>query len=67
MGVLKDIDTSCHSMGEKGTDKRVLLALKNTMSDCSIVQKNFNQLLEDYRGQVLPEVMAGWKDLTSGV
>ena len=39
-------------------------SIKNTMSDRHIVEKNFNRLLEDYRAEVLPEVIEGWDSLT---
>ena len=35
------------------------------MSDRHIVQKNFNSLLEEYRAQILPEVITSWQDLSS--
>ena len=35
------------------------------MSDRHIVQKNFNELLESYRSEILPDVISSWKDLSS--
>ena len=35
------------------------------MSDRHIVLKNFNSLLEEYRAQILPEVITSWRDLSS--
>ena len=35
------------------------------MSDRHIVEKNFNQLMESYRSEVLPEIVNEWKTLTS--
>ena len=35
------------------------------MSDRHIVQKNFNCLLEEYRAQILPEVITSWHDFSS--
>ena len=37
--LLSDVDDSCKSVGEEGTGRRILLSLKNTMSNLSIVQK----------------------------
>ena len=44
---------------------KLLTCIKNTMSDRHIVQKNFNSLLEEYRAQILPEVITSWQDLSS--
>ena len=44
--------------------KQILASIKNTMSDRHVVEKNFNQLLEEYRDQVLPDVIQGWTELT---
>ena len=38
--------------------------IKNTMSDCHIVEKNFNTSLEDYRLKVLPSVVDNWDELS---
>ena len=35
------------------------------MSDRHIVQKNFNELLESYRYEILPDVISSWNDLSS--
>lgn len=34
------------------------------MSDRHIVEKNFNELLEGYRSEVLPSLVEGWSDLS---
>ena len=34
------------------------------MSDRHIVEKKFNGLLEDYRQEILPSVVAGWDVLS---
>ena len=34
------------------------------MSDRHIVEKNFNELLEGYRSEVLPSIVEGWSDLS---
>ena len=36
--------------------KKILASLNNTKSDRHIVEKNFNQLLQSYRAEILPEV-----------
>ena len=49
--------------GTKDASMRITAAIKNTMSDRHIVQKNFNELLQQYRSQVLPAVVSGWCDV----
>ena len=48
----------------KECGESILSKIKNTMSDRHIVQKNFNNLLEDYRSQILPSVIHNWNDLS---
>ena len=57
--ILSDIDL----VGE-GTGNKILSCIKNTMSDRHIVEKKFNCLLEDYRAQILPMVVADWDMLS---
>ncbi len=38
--------------------------VKNTMSDRHVVQKNFIELLEDYRKEVFPSVVGGWSQIS---
>ena len=47
------------------TGAAILSKIKNTMSDRHIVEKNFNQLLEDYRRSVLPELVRSWDQMTT--
>lgn len=51
------------SAGQTDAGKKLLVHIKNTMSDRSIVEKNFNRLLEDYRKSILPEAWIGWNTL----
>ena len=43
---------------------RIIANIKNTMSDRHIVEKNFNQLLEDYRTEILPSVVKDWESIS---
>ena len=43
---------------------RILSKIKNTMSDRHIVEKNFNDLLEDYRSGILPTIIESWEQMT---
>ena len=58
--ILSDIDLV---VGE-GTGNKILRCIKNTMSDRHIVEKKFNRLLEDYRVEILPMVVADWETLS---
>lgn len=57
-------DLSLVSGKKKGSDA-VVAKIKNTMSDCHIVQKNFNTLLEDYRADILPSTIQDWDKLSA--
>lgn len=60
---LHDIDLMSEKLGNNNVSKRIVAKVKNTMSDKSSVQKSFNRLLEDYRANILPEVLSDWQDL----
>jgi len=47
-----------------GTGNKILANIKNTMSNRHIVEKKFNTLLEDYRCEILPSVVADWDALS---
>ena len=49
----------------ESTSKTLLANIKNTMSDREIVKKNFNELLEMYRSEILLDVVSSWKNLSS--
>ena len=59
-GILEDINFVVGN----GTGQKILACIKNTMSDRHIVEKNFNKILEDYRAEVLPEVVSNWSALS---
>ena len=42
---------------------KLLVSIKNTMPDRHIVQKKFNSLLQEYRCEILPDVIEGWSSL----
>lgn len=67
---LSDIEAACCAVGHPGDHciskaKEILASLKNTMSDRHIVENNFNELLEVYRAEVLPDVIERWNLLPS--
>eukprot|EP00117_Sycon_ciliatum_P029740 scpid79563/ scgid0750/ len=57
-------DVAKVSSDSEGIGERIVSNIKNTMSDRSIVQKNFNELLQAYRAEVLPDVHASWSSLS---
>ena len=65
---LSDIKAACdatekHDVGASKA-KKILASIKNTMSDRHIVEKNFNDLLDTYRADILPDVIEGWHELS---
>ena len=58
--VLSDINMSTNS----NAGDKILTEIKNTMSDRHVVEKSFNNLLEDYRLEILPTVVENWEDLS---
>ena len=65
LDTLKQILNDIELAADKPTSKNLLVNIKNTMSDRHIVQKNFNELLESYQSEILPDVISSWKDLSS--
>eukprot|EP00117_Sycon_ciliatum_P047349 scpid58269/ scgid33823/ len=63
--VLGDVASACSGDGKEQIAEKILKGITNTMSDRCIVQKKFNELLQEYRADVLPSVVGGWEDLTS--
>lgn len=66
--ILEDINDVC-SLREEKTDQnnkgyRILSGIKNTMSDRASTEKKFNELLEEYRLNILSNVIEGWADMT---
>ena len=43
---------------------KVVAKIKNTMSDRHAAEKLFNQLLHDFRAEILPAVAEGWNQMT---
>ena len=62
--ILDDVDAVYNRFGGGCVSEKIITNIKNTMSDRQIVQKNFNQLLEDYRKEVLPSVVDGWSQIS---
>ena len=64
LDTLKQILSDLEFVAGKGVQTSLLSKIKNTMSDRHIVEKKFNHLLEEYRLEILPDVIDAWDDLS---
>ena len=62
--ILEDIDEINRSLGRDSALAKIVASIKNTMSDRHVVEKNFNELLENYRSEVLPIAIEDWATLS---
>ena len=53
IGMLQDVDDACARDGVSDASKKIVATIKNTMSCRSLVEMNFNTLLEKYRSEIL--------------
>lgn len=60
--ILDDLDMVQREIGGAKVSSMIISKLKNTMSDRHAAEKLFNELLADYRAEILPEVFAGWAE-----
>ena len=60
--ILQEIEVVCDGT-ETRMSQNILVSIKNTMPDRHIVQKKFNLMLQEYRCEILPDVIAGWEHL----
>ena len=58
--ILSDIEL----VAGPSSGKLILSRIKNTMSDRHVVEKKFNDLLEDYCRDVLPTIIDSWEQMT---
>lgn len=65
--ILNDITEYCH-VNEINNDinvgNKLLANIRDTMSDRASTEKNFNNLLEHFRTQILPDVIDDWPNLS---
>ena len=59
--ILDDINQCSKEAGE--TSSRLLANIHNTMSDKAATEVKFNRLLEEYRKDILPEVVHNYDQL----
>ena len=62
--ILDDLDVVHKQIGQDKVSSKIISKLKNTMSDRHAAEKLFNELLADYRADILPEVMANWSNVS---
>ena len=62
--ILEDLDMVHKQLGQPKVSSKIVSKLKNTMSDRHAAEKLFNELLADYRAEILPEVMANWSEVS---
>ena len=62
---LKDVLADINKRTNSDAGDRILADIRNTMSDRHIVEKSFNNLLEDYRLEVLPSIIENWENLST--
>ena len=61
--ILSDIDCIQHALGGNSKSTEIITKLKNTMSDRHAAEKLFNELLSEYRADILPSVAKDWEGM----
>ena len=59
--ILSDIDSVHLSLGQEAVSSKIVSKIKNTMSDRHAAEKLFNEMLHDYRAEILPDVIGNWE------
>ena len=62
--MLDDIDNVQLALGKDAVSAEIVMKLKNTMSDRHAAEKLFNELLHDFRAEILPTVAENWNQMT---
>ena len=62
--ILSDIDSIQKALGGNARSAEIVTKLKNTMSDRHAAEKLFNELLREYRAEILPTVAKDWENMT---
>ena len=63
--ILEDLDVVRNKLSQSEVSSKIIAKIKNTMSDRHAANKLFFQILSDYREDILPDVVAGWQDMSS--
>ena len=61
--ILSDLDSVQFALGKDTVSGLIVSKIKNTMSDRHSAEKLFNQLLEEYRSEILPLVTENWVEM----
>ena len=62
--ILDDLNVVSKELGGSNVSEKVLLKIKNTMSDRNSAEKLFSQLLQEYRSTILPDIVSGWAEMS---
>lgn len=62
--ILEDIDDVHQVLGKDPVSAKIVSKIKNTMSDRHAAEKLFNELLHDYRAELLPDICENWDQMT---
>ena len=61
--ILTDLDDINAALGKEAVSSKILLKIKNTMSDRHAAEKLFNDMLHNYRVEILPTVVENWENM----
>ena len=61
---MDDIDSVQLAIGKNAVSGKIVSKLKNTMSDRHSAEKLFNEMLQDYRSEILPTIAENWNEMT---
>ena len=64
--ILDDLSASASTSSDKDTQTatEIVTRIKSTMSDQASTEKSFNELLANYRAEILPLVVKTWEELS---
>ena len=62
--ILTDLDSVQLALGKDSASSVIISKIKNTMSDRHSAEKLFNQLLEEYRKDILPDITENWPQMS---
>lgn len=61
--ILSDVDNVQLAIGKDAVSSKIVSQIKNTMSDRHSAEKLFNEMLHDFRAEILPAIVENWEDL----
>ena len=61
--ILEGLDLVQAKLESAKVSSKIIVKLKNSMSDRHAAEKHFNQLLSEYRSDILLDVFASWSSL----